>query len=308
MESRNTKQRLEELYDLLQAKYITESEFRIARINILRESGFDLSHHASHSRDEEDSEEEFFDEPDSRKKGCGCFLFVVLLVVGIASGAAFFASEWPDGLGGRYVRAAREEISTLWGILFLSSEEESASLPVLPIPKMPVSDDVASQDATGDATPVSLSLPGNDGAPGRQPAIPGTPAPVSLERSALPPSLEIVSSGLSGEAVSTAGPEEPEVTIVEIPSTLSVPSADSAIGTSEGRALQWGVVSGNSVRVRSAPDTSDTSNVVGWGRKGDRFSILEQGTDKFGSVWYRIRLENSNREGWISGALVRVER
>jgi hypothetical protein len=47
----------------------------------------------------------------------------------------------------------------------------------------------------------------------------------------------------------------------------------------------------NFSRIRSAPDTSASDNVVGWGTKGDRFSVLEKGVGIDGSTWYHVRYE-----------------
>jgi hypothetical protein len=282
MESRNTKQRLEELCDLLQAKYITESEFRVARANILREGGFDLTVHPAHEHDDA-PEEEFFDDPEPKGRGCGCFLIALLLAMLVVAGAFFLVSEWTGGFEGQYARVMREEILRLWDAVFPPEKEGAAPIPVPVMPANSDSDDVASQDERTSLVP-EIPNNTNGSVPEERSSPPGIPNPVSPE---------ILPSALPGESVS---PKEPEITIVEIPSTLSLPFAG----------IQ-GVISANSARIRSAPDTSDTTNVVGWGRRGDHFSVLEQGADKSGAAWYRVRFDRSGREGWISGSLVQLE-
>jgi hypothetical protein len=316
MEPMNTKQRLEELYDLLQAKYITESEFRVARANIFRESGIDLTPH----QDGDGLEELYFDDPEPRGKGCGCgcLLAVLLLLAAIVVGTILAVPEWPDALGGQYARVAREEIVRLWNAVFPSDEKSPGPVPA-PLtrsdaPAVTVAPGATSKDESPVVTAPDTSLvsespapPGSDavsddpGSTAALPAIPETPLSVSPEEHGLPPSPEIEPSVLAG---APAGGDEPEVTIIEVPPVFPVDSPQQQ----PARAAGSGFVSANSARVRSAPDTSDTGNVVGWGRKGDRFAVLEQGADKSGGVWYRVRFEGSDREGWISGTLVRVER
>ena len=130
METKNTKQRLDDLQDLLQAGYLTDNEFRVARINTLRESGVDIVIHGSRKPEARYPREEEEEEP----KGCGCFLIVVLLIA-LGIGAVFFVSIWPDRLGGSYVRAAREWASAQWSSFF--SDAPSGPIPD-PIPQKDV--------------------------------------------------------------------------------------------------------------------------------------------------------------------------
>ncbi|MDR3230606.1 MAG: SH3 domain-containing protein [Synergistaceae bacterium] len=339
MESRNTKQRLDELYDLLKAKYITESEFRIARANIFREGGIDIS---SHQDGENEEEEVYFDEPEPRGRGCGCFLAVVFLLVSIVIGTIAAVPEWPDNLGGQHARTARAEMLRLWNAMFPPDEgsipdpllrDEGEAPAVMTPTGMAETDGTISADARKSESPAlvgasaAVTVPetpvvpertapvrsdaetaSNDvvsSEPGRVelPVVPETPNPVSPEEHGLPPSPEIGPAVLSGGLITR---EEPEVTVVEIPPAF--PAGNSGDTREQPAGIARGFVSGNSARVRSAPDTSDTGNVLGWGRKGDRFIVLEQGADRSGGVWYRVRFEESTKEGWISGALVRVER
>ncbi|MDR1621114.1 MAG: SH3 domain-containing protein [Synergistaceae bacterium] len=376
METKNTKQRLDDLQELLQAGYLTENEFRVARINALRENGVDIVIHGSRKPEVKRVREEEEEEP--RGCGCGCLLAVLLVIV-IGAGAVFFASKWPEFLGGSYLRTVRGGIADQWSSFF--SDEPSGALPdpadrrnvSLPAIVVIVSDDqVASPMPSPDAepgpsaetppapearvpttrvstarvsttrvstTPVSTVL-----ATTTEPAAP--PAPETLSASETPapearaelapppapsadplagrvslPSLDariFVLPNIESSNVQVSNDvtvEEPNVIVVEIP---NVPSGSSSGASSEprrgsaegepGKPLRRGVVSARSARIRTAPDTSRSDNIVGWGNRGDRFSVLEEGTGRDGSTWYRIRYEEGSKQGWISGTLVTLEK
>jgi hypothetical protein len=320
METKNTKQRLDDLQDLLQGGYLTENEFRVARINALRESGVDIVIHGGsrksevkHSREEEEEE----------SKGCGCAL-TVLLLLAIGIGVIFFVSSWPDRFGGSYVRTAREWMSDRWSGFFSDAPSGPIPDPVsqrnisLPAVVVVVSDDeVANPTPSPDALPfssgdASAGLSSPDAVPEAQVSETAvSPAPLEPStdplagRVSLPsldarifslPDIEISEVNVS-ESVTV---EEPNVVIVE-------PETPAPTAAREGTPLRQGIVSGRSARIRSAPDTSSNDNVVGWGSWGDRFSVLEEGFGRDGSRWYRVRYEEGEKQGWISGTLVTLE-
>ena len=330
--AKDTKQRLNELQDLLQAEYITETEYRIARTNVLKEGGVDI---VIHSRvPEEASRFVDEDEEDERKGGCGCgcFLMILFLLAAILIGMIFIAPDWTERFGGAHVRKGRIWMTDLWnGVGSLFRERE---------PSVPVPDPVSSHDA------ISSSVPGASRSNGGTvvsaslliPAI----VPESAEPIAAPPRAsedrsvapEAASSADAALAVPVSHPETtdpvlpegsnplpalnaelpalPEavtteaepVTTVEIPAAGAVTSPVQQIPV-EGTVR--GFVSAQNVRIRSTPDTSNNDNVVGWGRNGDRFVVLGEGTGRDGSKWYNVRYEEGNKQGWISGSLITVE-
>jgi hypothetical protein len=341
METKNTKQRLDDLQDLLQGGYLTENEFRVARINALRESGVDIVIHGGSRKSEvKYSREEEEEEP----KGCGCAL-TVLLLLAIGIGVVFFVSSWPDRFGGSYVRTAREWMSDRWSGFFSDAPSGPIPDPVsqrnisLPAVVVVVSDDeVANPTPSPDALPfsssdASASLSSPDAVPEAQvletavspasevPAFsvsgPEPSADPLAGRVSLPsldarifslPDIEISEVNVS-ESVTV---EEPNVVIVEPSETPSAPTPVSepqrSVRAARGGApLRQGIVSARSARIRSAPDTSRNDNVVGWGSRGDRFSVLEEGFGRDGSRWYHVRYEEGEKQGWISGTLVTLE-
>jgi hypothetical protein len=357
METKNTKQRLDDLQELLQAGYLTENEFRVARINALRENGVDIVIHGSRKPEAKYAREEEDDEP----RGCGC-LSAVVLVIAVAVGAVFFVSSWPDRWGGGYVRAVREWVSAQWSDFFSDTPSSPIPDPVpqrdvsLPAIIVIVSDDEMARPASPDAAPQGIPDVAPQSPPGETSPAPEAPPVLSpalspalsmdplAGRVSLPsldarifvlPNIETSEVAISEEVTATtqvnqeetAGVpkvEEPNVIVVEIPSNSptnlsSAPSPGSSssalvlprprsTGEESGKPLRRGVVSARSVRIRSAPDTSTNNNVVGWGSTGDRFSVLEEGSGRDGSKWYRIRYEEGNKQGWISGTLVTLEK
>jgi hypothetical protein len=366
METKNTKQRLDDLQDLLQAGYLTESEFRVARINTLRESGVDIVIHGSRK-----PEAKYPREEEEEPKGCGCFLTIVLLAA-LGIGAVFFAFIWPDRLGGPYVRAAREWVSAQWSNFF--SDAPSGPVPD-PVPQKDVSlpaivviisdDQRASPVSSPDALPSSSDEPlSRDSPPSPPDAVSETEEPTAQASVTQAPAIQVSVTQVSAEQVpvtqvsaaqvpgarvpateaspeapallvpSPAPPassltdrvslpsldsrvfalpaieisEEPKVVIVEAaPSAPSAPAPAPRRNIGPETPLRRGVVSARSARIRSAPDTSTNDNVVGWGTKGDRFSVLERGAGRDGSTWYHVRYEEGGKQGWISGTLVTLE-
>jgi hypothetical protein len=103
-ESKDTKDRLDKLKELYAGGYVTEDEFKVARVNILKEGGLDVVIRQSPRLPclEEDDEEQ-------KNVGCGCFLAAFLLAAFIVLSVSFLAAPyWPNRFGGAGARAARE--------------------------------------------------------------------------------------------------------------------------------------------------------------------------------------------------------
>jgi hypothetical protein len=92
-------------------------------------------------------------------------------------------------------------------------------------------------------------------------------------------------------------PLEPDISVME----MSAPVPQRAENARRG------YISVTRARIRSSPDTSTNRNVLGWGRSGERFAVLEEGTGRDGAKWYRVRSESGDTTGWVSGALLRME-
>ena len=290
MDKRSTKERLDELDELLQGGYLTPAESRVARAHILRESGIDV----------EGAEEMEVSQGESR--GCGCFLAVLLLTLALLLGAALAVPEWPGSLGGTYVNAARgwvfEQCGALWKKFFGRNDPNVVLKPAPEQPPvlapLPVSADPPSRSISKDIS-VSKDIAVSSPSPETRSADPApglSPLPTIDSRTLnLPEAPSIDSGGTS-----------PRVTVVEIPSSLSEDFPES-----KPEPLRRGVVSAQNVRIRSTPDASVSNNVIGTGRKGDRLLILKEDTGKNQSKWYNIRYENGRYEGWISASLVTLE-
>ena len=291
MDINNTKQRLDELYDLLKTDYITENEFRVARANILREGGIDVTSAFRTSDIEITSEErQLLEEEESKGRGCGCFLFVLILTVTLVIGAFFALPKWPDQFGGSHIRVFYEQVLTLWRDVF--SPEES----IRPIP-----DPLASRDAIPSASKdIAVAVPAvsSDSAPYPL-AVPAASPDETLSpepRTSIPNPGRMASLNIEPPILPDAPVEESNITFVEIPSASA--SAETAAR---------GTISARAARIRSTPDASTKDNIVGWGRTGDRFTVLQEDTDGTGAKWYLIRDEDGNSKGWISSSLVKLE-
>ena len=68
---------------------------------------------------------------------------------------------------------------------------------------------------------------------------------------------------------------------------LPLSDALSLSGAVEAAGNRVGIVRGDALRVRSAPDTSDSSNIVGYLNTGDTVTILDE-TTVSGSLWYKV--------------------
>ncbi len=330
METKSTKQRLDELYDLLKSEYITENEFRAARSNILRESGFDLSPapRPRRDRDAEVTQEErrALQQPERKGCGCGCFLFTLFLIAAIALGAIFALPEWPDRFGGPYVRMARERLTKLWTSAFSPDKPapdpvKPDGMPTRPTPAAaPAAPQTANPPVSADepAQPSEPSPASADVPPAAQSPEPQSTAQTLLSReipSSIPvpdhaglPSPDIGLPALPDNSLSESLPAaKPDITVIEIAPSAPTPSTYASLTTENEIKHVQGYITANSARIRSTPDASIRTNVTGWGRKGDRFAVLEEGTDKDGAKWYRVRYEEGNKEGWISSSLVKLE-
>ena len=289
MDKRSTKERLDELDELLQGGYLTPSESRVARAHILRESGIDIEGAGD------------IEVIHGESRGCGCFLAIIFLTLALVLGAAFAVPEWPESFGGVYVNATREwvlnQCGTLWKKLWGGDapDEPAPAQPQVPVsadaPLDPVSEDLPSSPSP-EASSADTSA--------EHSSTEHSPLPTIDSRTlALPDAPSIGNSRL-----------EPRVTVVEIPAPLvEIPSPPSEEPDEpQAQPLRRGSISSNSARIRSSPDTSTNANVVKTGRKGDRFFILKEATGSNGSKWYNIRYESGGQEGWISASLVTLER
>jgi len=281
---KTTKERLEELQDLLQAGHISESEFRIARLHILKEGGVDVINDISISRRRNEDvdlvreEEEEEEEEPRRGCGCGCFLTTLVLIAAITAGVFFAAPKWPDSYGGEYARAARRWMEFVYKD-FVSYFSDKNAVP------------------TGDPAKPSLPTP-----------------PVSSGEEG---NLEVSSNDVPEKGAPEGTLAEPSSAVpgIDVPSWNSnalvaeIPFSGPASALAGPAAERWGVISlreSNRARIRSAPGPTASDNVVGWSRNGDRVLIAEEETVN-GALWYNIRYEEGNRQGWISGALVKLE-
>jgi hypothetical protein len=48
-------------------------------------------------------------------------------------------------------------------------------------------------------------------------------------------------------------------------------------------------------------------NVLGWGLKGERFSVLGETSGRDGSKWYNIRYDKTGGKAWIKASMTRFE-
>lgn len=284
---------MDELYDLLKTDYITENEFRAARANILREGGIDVTSAFRTSDIEITSEErQLLEEEESKGRGCGCFLFVLILIVTLLIGAFFALPKWPDQFGGSHIRVFYEQVLTLWRDVF--SPEESLR---------PIPDPLASRDAIpGAVKDIAVAVPAvsSDSAPEplAVPAASSDEAPSPELRTSIPNPERMASLNIEPPALPDAPVDASNITFVEIPSASASESVETAVR---------GTISARAARIRSTPDASTKDNIVGWGRTGDRFTVLQEDTDGNGAKWYLIRDEGGNSKGWISSSLVKLE-
>jgi hypothetical protein len=266
----------------------------------------------------------------------------VLLVIALVVGIVLAVPNWPDSFGGSYVKAMRQwtvDRGASLAALF-SSEDPAGPVPdpvpgvTLPativvvggggdVPEEPASLALSSDLSLDLPFPVSSEFPASEdpspevsSEPVTVPPLPLAPGAVSYAEPVLPPLDARIFSlpNMSADSPSISSSQEPDVTIVEIaasPSLRGNRGTEQGAGQEFGQEMEQGIrrgfVSARSVRIRSAPDTSTNDNVVGWGNSGDRLVILEEGRGRDGSVWYRIRYETGNKQGWISGSLVTLE-
>ena len=274
--TKSTRDRLDEVRELYKDGYLTENEFMVARINILKEGGIDVVTRLQHAYRRPLQEEE----EDSKGGGCGCFLIALLLTAFIVLSMAFFAAPyWPERLGGAEARMAREWFTAkgneLVGRFFRESSTEPARIP----DPVPTYDERSEEDFSGVTEPDSTHIISETEPPD------AADEPVTME----PPAP--VAPG--------TGPD----TIMEIQMPVPV---ELNVGFNAENAVR-GYITVPNARIRSAPDTSTNDNVIGWGSSGDRFTILEEGSGGDGSKWYNIIYEDGSNHGWISGSLVRLE-
>lgn len=275
-----TKQKLDELNELRQQNYISEEEYAAARANILLGAGFDIIPRT------DSAPTPFYAPPlkeKEEKSGCGClFVFLILLIVLV--GGVF---AMPDDL--------LKKLPGLDGIL----EYEQVQTARLTLHRF-IDDLLGGQTQELPAPP----------SPDRSSTEPVIAVPeVSSEKSDLPKARSQNASENSVPTVSLSVTAEPQAPIEE----EATPSPDLLQATvgSKGELPDMDMepvkssVWGNSVRIRSTPDRSDDSNIIGRARKGESLTILEEITNEGGMKWYRVRMDHGDREGWVSANLVR---
>ncbi len=288
-----TRQKLDELKDLRLKDYITEEEYAAARSNILLDAGFDIV-----PRTEPDTRTAYAPpQGGNREKkngGCGCFLIVLLFAV-ILLGGLFAVPEdilktlpGLDRLFGiEQVQDARRTILRFVDDLMGRPQtQEPAPLPEISADRPRTEPAVAVPDALPEAPEKERQASPDRGRPADEESSdaaetrPQTVGEVPEESAASPD---------SGEALPQAAVDA--VSDEELPDTAMEPAKSSV----------WG----NSVRIRSTPDRSGDDNIVGRARKGEALTILEEITNEDGEKWYRVRMDQGEREGWISARLVR---
>ncbi|NLL36740.1 MAG: SH3 domain-containing protein [Fretibacterium sp.] len=268
MAAPGVKQKLDELYDLLQANYISEEEFQAGKRNILRNAGLDISDRCYDHDDEpvRRPPRESRTTPPPRKQGrgcgCGCLSSLLLLILILAGAILSLPEDLVKELprleklfGEQHVHAARQELRKLLD-KWLGSES-----PELP-PMLQESRDVL---------PLAVPAP-----PISQEPIPPTP-PISPD----------------GESE----PQKPSEQSRETPD----PKLDALSDIPKSPRTVRAFIAVSSARLRPNPGSK---RILARAVKGDPLIILEEATDEDGALWYRVQLERDGKEGWLSGAQV----
>jgi len=162
METRNTqtkstKDRLDELRELCREGYVTDDEFKVARVHILKEGGVDVTRvpQPNYRRSSQEEKEE--------SRGCGCFLITLLLAVSLILGMAYFAApHWPQRFGGDKVMEARK-----WSID--KGTELIDKFYRLFSDSTPVPDPVSSSDVRPEKVPPEMTVIAPPEVPAEQP-------------------------------------------------------------------------------------------------------------------------------------------
>ena len=315
VQAKSTKSRLDELTELHNGGYITEFEFKTARVNILKEGGMDVTTRQQQYAHRPAYREE---EEDSKSSGCGCFLMMLLLAF-LVLGVSFFAAPyWPERFGGATAMAAREWATDRGMELRDRFFGEPAPLihhvpDPIPVPAPP-EDERREEDPSNAIEPepsyyVPEAVQPEDGESAIIPPAPPLPVTPRAETGGIAlPSLDthILSLPL-GTAEANPLTTEADPQIVE----TGVSAAETPISAPVAEPVPENPIRGRvtaaNVRVRSTPDIATNNNVVGWAREGDRFTVLEEGTGRDGSRWFYVVYDTGNRRGWTSGSLVRLE-
>ena len=295
METKEIKQRLDDLDELQESGYITENEFRIARVNTLKDCGVDVTIHSRRHEGERPRRE-----PKS-SSGCGCFLIVLILLGVVGSGVYFGASSWPENLAGAYVRQVGEWTIALREMVIPSREDlqhvppvssddlemepADSQAPLSPdvFPRPEIPNDVSSAGSTEEA---AESYESSDHFADSAPSPDGIPLPDAGVFDIVIPGMELDEEEDVIVFTPTPDPVDPEPIYEQLP---------------------WAFVSAPRARIRTVPDTTTNANMVGWARNGDRFRILNEGRGRDGLIWYNVVFEDNERRGWISSTLVRLE-
>jgi hypothetical protein len=283
------RERLDELQELLEENYITESEYAAARTNVLLEVGVDIA-----VRSRAESQRMYRLEARSRRAGAGRdygrFLLPAILVAGVLACAVFFF--WTLTEGGLF-SPRRNGVSSLL-------PPPTSAAPGKPVPPVPpallAAEDLGEESGDEDGEVFVFSPASEDPEPAA--AEPEASEPEALKPEALEP------KAMKPEAVKdSADSAAPEAPVLPAES-VKKPAAGN-------RALPgWAVVSVRRVRIRAAPDTS-ADNVLGWALKGERFAVLKEAPGRDGSKWYNVRYEKiggeSYTEGWIKASMMEPE-
>ena len=303
--AKSTKDRMDELSELCKAGYVTEYEYKIARINVLKEGGIDVVNQLQHTHRPQYQEEE------ESKSGCGCFLLTLLLTALLVFTVAFFAAPyWPERFGGVAVMEARDKFTAKGTELIDKVYSYFIGLTKVPDPINTAQPENAPLDVVEPALPAEPTEQSNDVVDSTTPALDvdvDTHIPSPPSGSAEPDVSDVETTTTPVAAVEQTSTEigaaEEDIYLVEQPPIPDEFDQANSTAVPVGYDLR-GSVTVNNARIRSAPDTSANNNVVGWGRAGDRFTVLEEGTGRDGSKWYNVVFEDGNKRGWISGALV----
>ncbi len=291
------RKKLDELRELRQENYITEEEYAAARENALLDAGFDIESRTGigarflHIPPQREIEER-------KNGGCGCFLIVLLLIVIILGGIFALSEDTLKTLPGldqvfglEMVQEARRTI--LQFVDDLMGRPQAQKSPVLPqkdgANRVSMEPAVAVPEPPSERDEVQNPPKHEDNPAPAEPAEKDVLEDHAEERE---PQEEQEASG------DTAASADSDAVS---PQAAAVSDDEPSDTANSVRSSVWG----NSVRIRSTPDRTSDSNIVGRARKGEELTILEETTNDDGERWLRIKMDQGDREGWMLARLVR---
>ena len=297
------RKKLDELRELRQENYITEEEYAAARENALLDAGFDIESRTGigarflHIPPQREIEER-------KNGGCGCFLIVLLLIVIILGGIFALSEDTLKTLPGldqvfglEMVQEARRTI--LQFVDDLMGRPQAQKSPVLP--QKDGANRVSAEPAVAVPEP-----PSERGGVQNPPKHEDNPAPVEPAEKVEPAERDVLEN--HAEEQEPQAEREGSGDMAASADSDAAPSqaaADANDGLSDTANSVRSSVWGNSVRIRSTPDRTSDSNIVGRARKGEELTILEETTNDDGERWLHIRMDQGDREGWMLARLVR---